>query len=154
MTRTKIAIAVALLGLLGSTGCLLNRSIARIEDHPEKHAMILETLDTRLTPMAILTGFVSLRHQFWVCEEREAASLECSQTCGGKAGLECPEFLYMTTAVVTHTADYRTGTITPAAPAPAPVQAIETAPAPEHEAIPASAPAPTTPAKKAKKPRK
>jgi hypothetical protein len=151
MNRTKIATAVALLSLLGSTGCLLNRSIARIEDNPDKHAMILETIDTRVTPLAILTGFISSRHQFWVCEEREANALECSQTCGGASGLECPEFLYLTTTVVTHTADNRTGVAAPPVPAPEPApQAIEAPPAPEHEAVPASAPAPA-PVKKAKK---
>lgn len=64
---------------LVSTGCL-NRTIIRIDDHPDKNASIMETIDS--------VPYIMRTHQFWVCKE-EPSALVCAKTCDGSNDLAC-----------------------------------------------------------------
>jgi len=83
MNRMRIQL-IALAAVLVSTasGCIVSRTIVRIEDHPAKNATLLETVDN--------WSYVSQIHQFWQCKE-EGAKLLCTKSCGAGTDLACLE---------------------------------------------------------------
>jgi hypothetical protein len=86
--RTTAAIAwIASLGL-GVSGCLTNRVVTHIQQHPNTNAIAIETLDTYLY-YYVLYAQTKTVHQFWVCKDR-GDTVECVRECGGKSDLDCP----------------------------------------------------------------
>lgn len=66
------------------SGCLVSRTITRIEDHPQRNVTILETVDVH---QYLFYGNVT--HQFWQCG-MSADLLSCQKICGLALDVDCP----------------------------------------------------------------
>lgn len=75
------AFGAALLAIaLGSSGCLWQRRLGPVSDHPSKNVTLLQTEDHYVG--------VTVR-QFWECRD-EAKELVCTKACAPGAPLTCP----------------------------------------------------------------
>lgn len=69
------------------SGCLTNRMILRVNDHPTKMGTVIETRDTYT--VAYIYPFRQV-HQFWQCSD-QGKTLKCDRICGTMTTPQCPE---------------------------------------------------------------
>ncbi len=83
---TKIATLsiAALLCAAMLAGCLTDRRIIRIDDHPTKQGTVMETQDSYY-----FVFWFQAVHQFWQCTDT-GKTVECTPLCGPTTDLECP----------------------------------------------------------------
>lgn len=77
-------LALTVIAGLFSSGCLLQRTIVDLTDHPQKDITLVQTVD--VYPF-------SVKRQFWQCNEN-AENLTCSKVCGGDNKLVCHEVTF------------------------------------------------------------
>ena len=86
MRRAAPLLVVSFLAMMFS-GCLTNRRILNVNDHPTKMGTVIETRDTY--SVAYIYPFKQVR-QFWQCSD-QGKTLKCDRICGtANADLECP----------------------------------------------------------------
>ena len=74
-----------MLTVLSMNGCVFQRRIVRMAEHPTQPVLLLETDDiTRL-----FSRIYRIEHIYWQCVERNGA-LACQRQCGGSREFECP----------------------------------------------------------------
>ena len=68
------------------SGCLTNRRILSVNDHPTKMGTVIETRDSYT--IAYIYPFKQV-HQFWQCSDK-GSTIKCDRICGTNTQLECP----------------------------------------------------------------
>lgn len=84
--RGLLSCGVLAVALTMLSGCLVKRSIVRVEDHPRSNSTIMETVD--VYSWFPLMGY-RVHHQFWLCTD-SSKGLQCDRSCDGASDLTCP----------------------------------------------------------------
>lgn len=85
MARATWFLGVVALVWMVATGCMVDRQIRDVEDHPDGKALLMRTVD-----LYHYGFFEEAKVSFWRCVRKPGSgALDCVRECDGNTDLDC-----------------------------------------------------------------